>query len=218
MADFMPKTDADFDEWLENFKTKISAIATPLGVPAGLITAVGTAYTDWDVAFDAQTVAQDMAQAATQTKDEAKVAGMLAVRAVVGIMQKNPALGDAERAELGITIPDRIPTPISPEYMANLAAPLLLLDWAQKSKVTVHFGVNPSNEKLNKKPTDIAGAKIWYRIDTGPWTFVADDTNSPYTHFFSITDPQNVEYRCQWFDKKMRTGPFGESARCTVTP
>jgi len=218
MADYIPKRDAEFDEWLENFSAQISAIATPLGVTPALITAVTTAYTDWDLAYDAHQVAQNAAEAAADTKDELRSAAKESVRPVVGMIQKHPNLTDAQRATLAITVPDREPTPTSPEYVVNLAPPILLLDWSQRKQVTIHFGVNPSNEKRNAKPDEIAGAKIWYRIESGPWNFVADDTNSPYNHSFTITEPQNVEYRAQWFDNKMRTGIFSESAKCAVTP
>lgn len=130
----------------------------------------------------------------------------------------NPLVSDDQRLEMGYPVRDREPTPTSPDYVGSLEPPILLLDWSKKSQVTAHFGVNPSNEKQNAKPTAIAGAKIWYRIESGPWVFVADDTNSPYLHNFIITEPLNVEYRAQWFDKKGRLGAFGETARCTVTP
>ncbi|MFH0888244.1 MAG: hypothetical protein V1871_03450 [Planctomycetota bacterium] len=216
--DYIPQTDAQFDEWLRNFSTNVSAIATPLGVTPALITAVTAAYSDWQLAYTAHQTAQNAAQAAAETKDETRSAAKDAVRPVVGIIQKNPALTDAERETLAITVPDKNPTPTSPEYVLNLAPPNLILDWKQRGQVTVHFGVNPANEKRNAKPTDIGGAKIWYRIETGPWVYVADDTNSPYLHNLAITEPTNVEYKAQWFDKKLRTGPFSESAKCTVSP
>jgi hypothetical protein len=130
----------------------------------------------------------------------------------------NPLVSDDQRLEMGFPPCDTQPTPTAPDYVANLEPPILLLDWSKKSQVTAHFGINPSNEKQNAKPTAIAGAKIWYRVESGPWNWVADDSNSPYTHNFAITEPQNVEYRAQWFDKKGRIGPFSETAKCTVTP
>jgi hypothetical protein len=216
--DYIPKMDAQFDEWLEKFSANISAIATPLGVTPALITGVTTAYTAWDLAYDAHQLAHNAAQSAAEIKDEARAAAKDAVRPVVGMLQKNPGLTDAQRETLGITVPDREPTPTAPDYVVTLPPPILLLDWNQRAQVIVHFGVNPSNEKRNAKPDAIAGAKIWFRIESGPWNFVADDTNSPYVHFYTITEPANVEYRAQWFDKKGRTGPFSETAKCTVTP
>ncbi|MFH0888856.1 MAG: hypothetical protein V1871_06575 [Planctomycetota bacterium] len=216
--DFMPRVDAQFDEWLRNFSTNISAIATPLGIAPALITAVTTAFTNWQTAYVAHQTAQNAAESAAENKDAVRDAGKDAIRAVVGMIQKHPDLTDAQRETLGITVPDREPTPIPPDYVLNLAPPNLILDWKQRGQVTIHFGVNPANEKRNAKPADIAGARISYRIESGPWTFVADDTNSPYIHNLAITEPTNVEYRAQWFDKKIRTGPYSETAKCTVSP
>jgi hypothetical protein len=216
--DYIPKMDAQFDEWFRIFDDEVSAIATPLGVTPALITAVATAYANWQLAYVAHQTAHNAAQAAAETKDEARAAAKEAVRPVVGMLQKNPGLTDAQRETLGITVPDREPTPTAPDYVVNLAPPILLLDWKQRGQVTVHFGVNPSNEKRNAKPPEIAGANIWYRVESGPWQFVALDTNSPYNHNLAITEPQNVEYRAQWVDKKGRTGPFSETAKCTVSP
>ena len=123
-----------------------------------------------------------------------------------------------ERVEMGLTDPDTQPTPTAPDYVINLDAPALLLDWSHRGYVIVHFGVEPANEKRNAKPKDIAGVKIWYRIESGPWIYVADDTNSPYMHNLGLTEPTNVEYRAQWFDKKGRTGSYSETAKCTVSP
>ncbi|MEK6804709.1 MAG: hypothetical protein AABZ34_18915, partial [Nitrospirota bacterium] len=138
-------------------------------------------------------------------------------QAIAQLLQKHPNLTDAQREILGLTVPKKVRTPLSPDYVVNLAPPLLLLE-PRRAMVVVHFGVNPQNEKLNGKPDGIDGVKIWYRIETGPWQFVALDTNSPYNHNLDITEPQHLEYRAQWYDRKGRTGIFSETAKCAVTP
>lgn len=42
--DYIPKTDADFDEWLSNFRANIGTIGTALGFPAAKVTAAVNAY------------------------------------------------------------------------------------------------------------------------------------------------------------------------------
>ena len=214
---YIPKAEAKLDEWLENFAAQLPAIATLLGIAPVYVAAVTAGQVNWDTTFDAKLVARNASQAATELNDEAKVTVLTAVRIVVGLLQAQPNLTDVQRQTLGITVPDLILTPSSPDYVVNLAAPILLLE-SKRGQVVVHFGAHPSNEKLNAKPTGIAGAKIWFRQDSGPWNFVADDTNSPYTHNFYMTEPLNAEYRAQWFDGKMRVGPFSETAKCSVTP
>lgn len=216
--DYIPYSDAEFDEWFRNFAANIGPIATRLEMPPALITAVIDAYDAWKPGYVAQQTAKNAAQAATEIKDELRDTGKEAVRPLVGIMQEHRGLTDGERATLRITIPDRKLTPASPDYVANLAPPLLLLDWSGRGLVVVHFGVNPGNEKNNAMPPGLFGVKIWCRQNGGDWEYIAGDTNSPYTHNFSITEPAKVEYRAQWVDKQMRPGGFSQSAKCVVTP
>lgn len=215
---YMPYGEAEFDEWAQKFAAALPAIATAVGgIPPALVTAVTTGYADWDLAYDAHQVAHNAAQAATEFKDEKRVTLATAIRLVTQVLQPLPAFTNVQRETLGVTVPDLIRTPTAPDYVISLDAPLLLLE-AKRGLVIVHAGVNPSNEKENAKPPEIAGFNIWYRVDSGPWAFVALDTNSPYNHNFAITEPQNVEYRAQWVDKKGRTGIFSETAKCSVTP
>ena len=215
---YIPYGDAEFDEHLENFAAQLPAIATAIGgIPPALVTDVTTGYADWDLAYDAHTVAHNASQAATEVKAGVRVTAQTAAQAIAQLLQKHPNLTDAQRETLGLTVPKRSRTPSSPDYVVNLPPPLLLLE-ARRAMVVVHFGVNPQNEKLNGKPDGIHGAKIWYRIETGPWQDVALDTNSPYNHNLNTTEPLNLEYRAQWSDNKGRTGIFRETAKCAETP
>lgn len=215
---YVPRDDARFDEWGQNFATQLPAIATAIGgIPPALVTAVTTGYADWDPAYDAHQVAHNAAQAATEVKDQYKVTLTTAIRLVAQLLQNHPSLTNEQRQILGMTVPDPIRTPTSPDYVVSLPPPLLLLN-TQRGQVIIHFGVNPSNEKRNAKPDAIAGAKIWFRQDGGPWQDVALDTNSPYNHNLNITEPANLEYRAQWYDKKGRTGVFSETFKCSVSP
>ncbi len=216
--DYIPERDATFDEWLAKFTGYVSAHYAELGLSATDKDNLVAANNDWKASFSAHLTAKNAARGAKATKNNKRktaesLARNLAQRATV-----YPGITNDRRASMGLTVPDTNPTPTAPEYVATLNPPLLVLDWSGRGQVVIHFGVNPENEKENSKPKDIAGVKIWYRIETGVWTFLADDTNSPYTHQLSITEPATVEYKAQWFDKKMRTGPFGQTAKCVVTP
>jgi len=214
---YIPQPDPEFDEWAENFNVKLPAIATLLSIPPDLVTAVSDAFTDWDTAFDAHTVAKNAQKAATEVKDEARVSLQTAIRIVAQLLQKHPDLTDEQRETLGITVPDKVRTPSSPDYIMTLPPPLVILVPA-RSLVTVHFGVNPGNEKKNAKPAGVAGAKIWYRVEGGSWNFVALDTNSPYNHNLTITESASLEYRAQWYDNLGRTGTFSAPVAVAVTP
>lgn len=216
--DYMPKSKAEFNGWFSNFEANVGPIATALGIAPAFVTALTAAYADWTLTYTAQQTAHNASEAATGTNDVSLANAYSAIRPLVKMMQGNPNMTVAQRQTLQVTDPDKNPTPTSPEYVGSLPPPNLILDWSKKAKVVVHFGVTPANEKLNAKPPEIAGANIWYRVESGPWAFVALDTNSPYDHYLAITEPLNVEYQAQWIDKKGRTGGFGDSAKCTVSP
>lgn len=233
--DYIPESDAEFEEWLARFTAYISVHYAELGLSATDKDNIVAANNDWKRNLSAHITAKNAARGAKAGKNKTRKTAESVARNLAQRSTVYPGTTNAHRASMGITVPDTNPTPTAPEYVATLAPPLLLLDWSGRGQVVIHFGVNPLNEKENAKPVDIAGAKIWFRIGTGAWQFLADDTNSPYTHILSpggetpqgpsgtrpnggaITEPMSVEYKAQWFDKKMRTGSFGQTAKCTVS-
>ncbi len=213
--DYIPRKDAEFNMWLRNLKKNLPGIATAIGVPQALVNELLSAIADWDTAYKSHQLAQVTAKGSTETKNGKRAVVKSVARLLMGMFQANPKLTDAQRDLLDITVPDRNPTPLSPEYVQEIDPPNLILD-LRPGQVTVHFGVNPGNERENAKPKDIAGAKIWYRVGDGEWQWAGDDTNSPYRHNIDLVEA--LEYRAQWFDKKMRVGLFSMVARATVSP
>ena len=223
--DYIPFKDAEFNQWLGGFTKYIENHYAELGLTAADKDNLVAANTAWKADYQAHMTAKSAARTAKGTKDQTRDTTESLARSIAQRSTVYPGTTDGHRTGMGITVPDTNPTLTAPEYVATLDPPLVLLDWSQRGQVTVHFGVYPANEKNNSKPADIVGVRISYRTvptgrqaETGPWQFLADDTNSPYIHSFAITEPITVEYRAQWIDKKMRLGSFGQTAKCTVTP
>ena len=212
MADYIPRSDAEFDEWLRNFCENLPAIAQAVGLPQNFVTDVLGARIGWNTSYQASQQAQIQAESTIETKNWNRADTQEKVRTAVNLLQPNPQLLDSHRDLLTIKVRDTKPTPISPEYVMELDPPLLKLD-LRTGQITIHFGVNPGDEQKNAKPENIAGVKIWYRVGEGQWMWVGDDTNSPYLHIIDLSTCGALEYRAQWFDKRMRIGLFS-----TVTP
>ena len=210
--DYIPQADTKFDEWFHKFCANLPGVAQAVGLSQNFVTDVLGTHLRWNTNYPAHLQAQTTAEVATEVKNSNRVSAQEKIRAAVGMLQANPQLLDSQRELLSITVRDTIPTPVSPEYVMELEPPLLKLD-LRTGQVTIHFGVNPADEKKNAKPENIAGVKIWYRVGEGQWQWVGDDTNSPYMHNIDLTTCGALEYRAQWFDKKMRVGLFS-----TVTP
>jgi hypothetical protein len=215
--DYIPEKDAAFSGWLGGFTKYIENHYAELGLTAADKDNLVAANTAWKTDYQALITAQGAARGAKGTKDQTRNTTEALARNLAQRSTVYPGTTNAHRAGMGITVPDDKQTPTAPEYVVTLDPPLLLLEF-RRGQVVVHFGVNPANEKENAKPDTIVGANIWYRVGSGPWQFVALDTNSPYIHNFVITEPLNVEYRVQWSDRKGRVGIFSQTAKCTVTP
>ncbi len=212
---YIPKADAEFDEWFKNFALKLPAIANAVGFPQNLVAQITAAYAEWKLVYKSHQQLENQYHAGTEAKKGVRTNNHKLIRTVTRMLQALSDLTNEQRELLIITVRDTKPTLISPEYVQEIDPPLLKLD-LQLGQVTIHFGVNPGDERRNAKPENIAGAKIWYRVGGGEWEWVGDDTNSPYRHDIDLGEA--LEYRAQWFDKKMRVGLFSQVAQATVSP
>lgn len=223
MPDYIPSRDGDFDEWLANFNTEQQAEGAALGVSAELLAALAGVTVFFHDSYVSHLAAQAAAQGQTALKDEAKSDAKKLARQITAIVQANPATTDQQRKKMRITVADAQPTRSASSADAAAPAPLILLDFSQRGRITVHFGPNPSNEHANALPAGMRGAKLWYCLGGIPeneedWRWLADDTNSPYTHILPAGTSGAVAYRGQYFDKRMGLGPFSDPATANVTP
>jgi hypothetical protein len=226
MPGYIPNRDADFTVWFGNYATYAGAHGPALGLTAGQVTEINTASTDWSAALVAHNAAQDAAQAARAAKDGQRGLAEGVVRLYTGLIQKRKETTDEQRRALGITVPDREPTPLDPNAILSVPPPILKLDSGNPRVVIVHFGPNPSDERRNPKPDICGGARIWWVSGAAPpgvpsgvddlaWLWLTDDSNSPYQH--NVGRAMTVSYRAQWFDRLFHLGPLGDPVTCAVT-
>jgi len=221
-VNYIPAADAQFDEWMANFAAYVNAHGAALGLSPAEVTSVQTANTNWHAAFAAHLQAQAAARGKRESKDGSRDDTENTVRHIVKKVQANSGTTDEDRKNLRISVADEKRTPVSENVVEMTPAPLIRLDWSQRGRCVIHFGPNPANERENALPDDIRGAKIWFHVGGIPateaeWQWLADDTNSPYVHAVASATPVTVAYRAQYFDTRMRTGPFCDPAIATIT-
>ena len=224
-GDYIPRPDQPFDVWFASLQNTIAANPGELGVSIAEAVALTAAWTAWNNAFEDHQVTQVAAAMAHTKKNTERATSEEMIRLLVGRIQSTSGVTDVHREALGITIPDRIPTPLSPELVLTTPPPLLLLDPSQRGQVTVHFGVNPDNEHENAKPYGMRAGIIWCAVggipsvdpDAGPWEMVAMDTKSPYIHLHPTTTAIKLAYKVQWADRLNRFGPFSDPVAVSLT-
>jgi hypothetical protein len=105
-ADYIPRSDSEFDAWIDNFDTYATANLAALGLVAGDLTPVTTAHTAWTTAYTAHVAATVAAEGARAGKDTSRAALEATIRPLVRRLQAAPAIvSDEEKAALGITVP-----------------------------------------------------------------------------------------------------------------
>lgn len=222
MADYIPRSDTAFDEWLEHFTAYVVVHSGAIGLSGEERNQIIAQNNSWDLHYDAHITAKAAARGAQEMKDNAREDAESLVRKLARIATAHTGTTDADREGLGITVPDTTPTPLSEDVVLATPPPIVLVDHSQPRMAIVHFGANPGNERENAKPPGIKGAKIWYHIGGLPaegekWEFLADDTNSPYTHVINNDESLTVAYRAQYFDRRLRLGPLGDPMEVAIS-
>lgn len=219
----IPRGDAAFDTWQSQTVTYLNANLAALGlVPIDpQVVAVNDAQADWEITYPAHLAAQAAAQAATQTKDASRAAYEAALRALIQRLQASPDVDDAERAALGITVPDRVRTPVT----APTVAPVLTADTSRRLRVTVSFGTptDDGGEVSRAKPPGVTGCEIWMKVggpppaDLSECQFLALDTRTPYTAEFDGADAgQTAHFIGRWVSTRGEPGPLSETLSATI--
>ncbi len=135
MPDYLPAPDAQFTTWQANFVTYANAILVALGLVAGDMTPITTAQTAWGTAYTDNVAKQNAAQAARALKDMKRAAYEGAIRPLVKRLQASASVDDSEKAALGITVPDTIPTPTA----VPTSKPVIQVECASRLEQSVGF-------------------------------------------------------------------------------
>ena len=225
MPDYIPHSDADKILWLNNFAGWLTANGSLRGFYPEEIVAMNTLAANASTSWANHNAQQAAAHTATVAKNMNIAAAIELARQDAMRLQSNPHVTDADRAAAGITVRDETPSEGGGGAggdILTIAPPLLLLDFSIRRQVTVHWGPNPSNEHENARPAIALGCQIQAArggipADESLWVPLDIDTDSPYVHVVTETTPTTYAYRARYVNRKLKYGPFGDPAVCTVS-
>ena len=188
-----------------------------LGLTAADMTPITTAQSAFNTGFGAHVAAKNAAMAAKQNKDEARAALTAVLRPLVRRLQASPAVNDAEKASLGITVAAPR-TPIGPP----ITAPQVSIECGTRLQQTLRF-VDDTTPTRRAKPAGVLGVEIWNKVGTTPpaaeseLRFVAIDTDSPYVMSFELVEGGKTNYVwARWVSPTGERGPWSEQAQATI--
>src|SRR5438876_1532576 len=219
MSDFIPRSDADFSDWLHNFITYANANLAALGLTAGDMTPVQTAATDFDTAMAANDAMQAQAQGTRATKDGNRGAAEDLTRTLVARIQAEPNVTDAQRNSLGITVRSTTRTAVG----APTSKPVATVDTSQRLQHTIAF-VDELTPTSRAKPDGAQGCEIWVKVDGPPpadasqLNYLATDTRTPYVAEFDGSQAGKIAYyMLRWVSTRGETGPWSQTVSATIT-
>lgn len=218
-SDYIPNSDGDFNAWLQNFVSNITANTSALGLTAADIAPVTDTANDWQTKYAANTTAQAAAQSARQAKDDSRSATEGVVRSLVGRLQSSNTVTDAQRQALSISVRSATRTPVG----VPTSRPVAQVDISQRLRHTLSF-MDELTPTSRAKPSGIIGCELWNKIGGAPpvdpseMTYLATDTRSPYVVEFDGADAgKTVYYMLRWVNSRGERGPWSQTVSATIT-
>jgi hypothetical protein len=185
---------------------------------AGDVVDLNNTAATWTSDYPAHTAAQTAAQGARQAKDAARAGLEGPIRALVRGLQASPDVDDAERAAMGIAVPDREGSPEGPPK----TRPVVSVDTSQRLEHTIHFA-DEATPTRKAKPAGVMGAEIWVKVgdpppkDESELRFLSVDTRTPYVaHYGGDEGGQTAHYMLRWVGTGGEKGPWSETASATI--
>ena len=220
--DYIPGSDTEFQAWVANFAAYAGGHLADLGIDLTDIAPIGVARTDFETKLAEHVTAQQSAQSARQAKDASRETLESAVRELVRRLQASGEVDDAERAALGITIPDRIPTAAG----GIDTRPIGAVDTSQRLRHEIRFS-DEATPTSRAKPAGVMGCEIWVKVaaqgeappaDPNELSFVSMDTASPYIVEYDGADGgKTAHYMLRWVRTGGEKGPWSETISATIT-
>lgn len=217
-APYIPAKDGDFLAWVDNFDDLTSVNFAAYGLTGGEAASITTVRTNYDVAY------ADAVNPATRTpvtiaiKDTAKATALATVRPLAQKIRNNPAVADATKVALGLTVPDTAPTPVPPP----ITFPLLDLLRATPGQHWIQYR-DSETPTAKAKPFGATGMELWQSVGDAPAVtpvganYLGTVTKSPLSVTLDPGDAGKVAtYFGRWITRRGLVGPWSSPVSLTV--
>lgn len=191
---YLPPKDADFNNWLLNFSTLITAAPTTYGLLAGDAVAIAAQNTAFAAAFTAATDPGTRGPATVAAKDAARVVAEAVIRPYAVRIASNPAVDDLDKVAVGVTVRSATRAPVP----APTTAPALMLTSAVPGVLNLQFR-DATTPLVKAKPFGVIGAEVWVNFGTVP-----------------ATDPAQCSYAGSYTKTPMQLDTTGNAGKVTT--
>ena len=220
---YYPAGDQEFEAWVANFITNLTANLILLGEAATFDDDIIAKKATYSTALTAHVAAQTASFNARQAKDTAKDNLIASLRFVVNQLRINPALSDALTVSLGLPLYDTEPTPSAP----GSEIPTMTVDNSAPQTHIIRFWqmTEGSAERMAKPSWARALRIIRAVVESGEpcpaielMGWLASDTSEPYMVMYNGTAVgKDAYYRGAWETQGGEIGLWSEAVKATIT-
>mgnify|MGYP003593370120 CR=1 FL=1 len=210
-APYIPAKDADFDAWLLNFTTLLTATPADFGLVAGDAVICAAAYSSWHPAYVLATDPATRTAPTVAQKDAERASAEQTVRPYAQRIAKNAAVTPENKAAIGVNPPNTSPVPVPPpttfpQISLRSGEPLAhILQWQDSGLGT---GKAKPFGAIACQVFRVVGAVP--AVDPAQAAFYSQPTKSPFRSEFSAGD---VGKLCTYFGRWVTRGGPGGSAQ-----
>lgn len=218
MADYVPTSDSDLRTFTQAYLARLAILISNEVMAEGSDTYLTNLSTGFGTLLDVHNTAQTAARTARQNKDAKRADLVKELRSLTRQLQANPQVLDSDRAALGITIPDTIPSYVPPPS----SRPALAVDTSQRLQHTINFQ-DETTPLSRAKPYGAMGCEIYRKVggdapvSDSDWQFVGLDTATPYVATYAAEDGgKTVYYKARWVNRSGEGSPFSQVVSATI--
>lgn len=201
VKDYLPRTEAAFSVWLQNFVTKLPTYVAALGITPAQVTQFQTDLTNTQAALNNVQAAKTSLQSVVQQKDTTLDGVMKRIRDAVVVMKRNANYTEVIGEDLGVIAaagaPGSTGTQVSkPVFQALALADKVRLDWVKGDSDGVVVQCKRGNETA--------------------FTTLGRDTVSPYDDErpnATADTPESRTYRMRYLSGDEETGIWSDEVK-----
>jgi hypothetical protein len=218
-TNYLPVPDADFNNWVLNFNSLITANPGTYGLTAGDAAAIATPTANWSAAYTLAVTPATRTPVTVSAKNTEKAVLTAVVRSYGRIILANAGVSDSNKTALGLNVRDPVNSPIP----APVTNPVLGLIGAQPGQITLTYHDSAASATVKAKP--FGATQLELRAFFGTTAPVSPAATPYYGVFtrtpFAVNAPsgsagQSVWFYGRWLTAKGLAGPWSAVLQTTA--
>jgi hypothetical protein len=221
VAPYIPPKDAQFNNWINNFSTLITASPATYGLTAADATTIAGVTSTWNTDYALVTSPATKSAQAVQNKNTAKINALGIVRPYAQQISLNPGVTSANKIALGLNPKTSTPSPITPPA----SNPILGILSQNPGIVNMTYRDSATSPTSKAKPYGVKLLALYGMqsatpvVDPSTLPLIFTPTKSPFQFSFppGYTKGSTWYFAAKWQVQTGKQGPWSAIIAVTAT-